>query len=238
MRGRWPRAAWGWEAVLGIGLAGWFALQVGMLAMMLALGYEAGKVPVDGRLFFSQLPGQLFWVLAVPLVARFLDREHGWPSLGCGGEPLREFSRGLLWYVPIGITVWTGIVAYRLIWHYFGGESAPDQFAVELAKDDKLAPILVVAIFVQVAGITAFAEEFFFRGLLHGWLRKHLSLWPTALIAGALFGLVHGLEFAVPLGLFGVLLSWLRERIGLLACVAAHLVHNALVLTLVRYASV
>ncbi len=224
--------------MLGFGLAGLLLLQLGILGIMLLLGYELGqRPPVDGRLLFGSLPAQLFWILSIPLLATLLDRENGWRSLGFAGRPLREFSQGLLWYLPIGVTVWGGILAYRLLWTYLAGEELPDQFAVELVRDEKLRPILVGAIFLQVAGLTALAEELFFRGLLHGWLRKHLRLWPTALVAGAIFGLVHGLEFAVPITLFGVLLSWLRERVGLLACVAAHLVHNASVLVLVRYLS-
>lgn len=87
-----------------------------------------------------------------------------------------------------------------------------------------------LAAVLTVAGLAIFApvcEEVFFRGVLYRSLRNRLSMWPAALIAGSLFGLIH--IFAYPLSTipvkvaFGILMCLLYERTGsLLPGIAVH----------------
>jgi len=70
-------------------------------------------------------------------------------------------------------------------------------------------------------------EEIFFRGLLYRSLRNRLPTYQAALIAGALFGLVHITGYpliTLPVkALFGVLACLLYERTGsLLPGIALH----------------
>ena len=53
-----------------------------------------------------------------------------------------------------------------------------------------------VPVFVGIYLVTAFSEEFAFRGVLQQHLTRVLGFWPGLVIASALFGLLH-LNFGV-----------------------------------------
>ncbi len=75
-------------------------------------------------------------------------------------------------------------------------------------------------------------EEMFFRGLLHGFLRRHLTGWGTAVLIGLIFSLLHGYwpQFP-PLFALSLLLSYLREQSGgLIAPISVHFLNNGLML--------
>ncbi len=74
------------------------------------------------------------------------------------------------------------------------------------------------------------AEEFFFRGLLFGWLRTRLGLWSAVLVGGALFAAAHASPgLLLPLTLVGAGLCLLYERSGTLwTPVLAHAALNGL----------
>lgn len=61
-------------------------------------------------------------------------------------------------------------------------------------------------------------EEIFFRGLLYRALRNRMSILPAALIAGFVFGAVHGMAYPLntlpPRMVFGVIACLLYERTG------------------------
>jgi uncharacterized protein len=95
-------------------------------------------------------------------------------------------------------------------------------------------PAAAIALIVVAAPIT---EELFFRGFFFGGLRSRWSLWPAAIVSGALFGLVHaptGPTAAIPLAGLGVGLAWLYEKTGSIwPSITAHLLNNALAITVV-----
>ncbi len=73
------------------------------------------------------------------------------------------------------------------------------------------------------------AEEVVFRGYLYGALKRSLGVTRALLLSSALFGLIHGLDYALPLAFLGLFFGWLRERSGgLVAPIVAHVLHNAL----------
>jgi len=85
---------------------------------------------------------------------------------------------------------------------------------------------VALAVF-QMAVSAPVVEEIFFRGLLYRSLRNRLSILPAALIAGALFGLVHITSYpldTLPVkAAFGVIACLLYERTGsLLPGIALH----------------
>jgi membrane protease YdiL (CAAX protease family) len=86
---------------------------------------------------------------------------------------------------------------------------------------------------VVVAGVTIaapVAEEIVFRGYLQGALQPAMGArWAVALTA-TVFGLVHTMPYALPVGLLGAFFGWLAVRHGsLLAPIAAHTLHNGVV---------
>lgn len=90
------------------------------------------------------------------------------------------------------------------------------------------------AAWAGMAVILPACEELFFRGGLHGALRRVLPL-PAAVALSALgFGLVHEPSFWLPTAALGAVLAVLYERSGSLAApVAFHALHNGAMLALV-----
>lgn len=83
------------------------------------------------------------------------------------------------------------------------------------------------AFFVAVAVVAPFAEELVFRGLGFALLAPY-GKWVAILVTGVLFGTYHGLLEALPvLIVFGVVISWLRDRTdSLYPGVALHATFN------------
>ena len=73
-------------------------------------------------------------------------------------------------------------------------------------------------------------EEFIFRGLIFGGLRRSLGLWPSALASTVIFAMVHSPISFVPLLVLGIMAALAYERTGLLlAPMLVHGIYNAAV---------
>jgi membrane protease YdiL (CAAX protease family)/uncharacterized RDD family membrane protein YckC len=100
-------------------------------------------------------------------------------------------------------------------------------------------PGIGIAIFAVLAIVVLapFAEELFFRGFFFAGLRQRWSLWPSAILSGAIFGLVHaptGPTAAIPLAGLGVGLAWLYNKTGsIYPSMLAHLLNNAIAISVV-----
>jgi membrane protease YdiL (CAAX protease family)/uncharacterized RDD family membrane protein YckC len=100
-------------------------------------------------------------------------------------------------------------------------------------------PGIGIAIFAVLAVVVLapVAEEIFFRGFFFAGLRKRWSLWPSALLSGAIFGLVHaptGPTAAIPLAGLGVGLAWLYNKTGsIYPSMLAHFLNNAIAISVV-----
>jgi CAAX protease family protein len=101
----------------------------------------------------------------------------------------------------------------------------------DLGQGNVLAAFLISVAVIVVAPI---AEEFFFRGFFYRALRSRMSMWPAALIDGAVFGSLH---FAGPdsaailpvIAVFGVTQCLIYERTGsLFAVIAVHAAFNTI----------
>lgn len=90
--------------------------------------------------------------------------------------------------------------------------------------------ISLIAMLVLVGMVVPFAEEVVFRGLLFGWLRKHLRFTYAALWSALLFSVLHGVALLIPaLFIMGLVLATVRERSGSLwPCILLHGVFNSL----------
>lgn len=95
--------------------------------------------------------------------------------------------------------------------------------------------VVAMAIILYAGFLTPIAEELFFRGLIYGWLRRHLGVTAAAVVAAAAFALLHQRLDAVIAAFFtGLVLTWLYEKSGsLLPSIALHQAINTTQLVLV-----
>jgi len=74
-------------------------------------------------------------------------------------------------------------------------------------------------------------EEFIFRGLIFGGLRRSFGLWPATLASAALFAIVHPAVSIIPVFVLGACAALAYERSrSLLAPMIVHAVYNACVI--------
>lgn len=94
---------------------------------------------------------------------------------------------------------------------------------------------LLVLLTILSFTIVPVVEEFFFRGLIYGSLRKYLSVNMSAFICAICFGLVHNsIRNFLPIMFLGFVLCIIREKTNsLYAPIAVHGLYNASVITLI-----
>lgn len=74
-------------------------------------------------------------------------------------------------------------------------------------------------------------EEFIFRGLIFGGLRRSLGLWPSMLMSAAVFAIVHPPVSIAPVFVLGMVTAFAYDRTrALLAPVLVHAVYNGVLL--------
>jgi membrane protease YdiL (CAAX protease family)/uncharacterized RDD family membrane protein YckC len=146
---------------------------------------------------------------------------------------LRSFQpSGFGWMFAVLGTYYLGAIAFSAL------VVQPDQ--EDIGKELGVCnPGIGIAIFAVMAIIVLapFAEEIFFRGFFFAGLRTRWSLWPSALLSGAIFGLVHaptGPTAAIPLAGLGVGLAWLYNKTGsIYPSMLAHFLNNAIAISVV-----
>jgi CAAX protease family protein len=128
---------------------------------------------------------------------------------------------------------------------YYAGAIAFSAIVIEPKQEDigkelgVCNPGVGIAIFAVLAIVVLapVAEEIFFRGFFFAGLRQRWSLWPSALLSGAIFGLVHaptGPTAAIPLAGLGVGLAWLYNKTGsIYPSMLAHFLNNAIAISVV-----
>lgn len=107
---------------------------------------------------------------------------------------------------------------------------------ITVPKQDDIAssfgPVWVQVILIVVAA--ASSEEFCFRGMLFGGLRKGMPLWAAVVISGLVFGGLHaltGVTAVPPLMVFGMILALLYDRTGsILPGMILHALNNTVAL--------
>ena len=181
-------------------------LRLVLALALLGLGYR-GVLPLEGAVAAFLV----FAVLQPPDVAL---------------RPLRA-AAVLAVYLPF-VVLWFGfVIGYVRAAAAFGWRIEPQPMLEQVARDGVGAATLPI-LFGGVL-LAPLVEEILFRGYLLGTLRLALPSWPAQLLTAALFGLVHGWNYALPIAVLGLLFGWLRQRHDALApAILAHAVHNAL----------
>jgi ABC-2 type transport system permease protein len=167
-------------------------------------------------------PGTTLWIAfsAAGAVTYALTRLVYWrahtagvPRLFNDGAP-----RALLWGVAGGLVAAIAGLAY-----------------IEIAASLDLFPALRQASRLPdraaAIGLAAIFEEFIFRGLIFGGLRRSLGLGAATLASAAIFAIVHPPMSVIPVFVMGVCAALIYERTRMLAApMLVHAIYNAGVL--------
>ncbi|MCB9878266.1 MAG: CPBP family intramembrane metalloprotease [Planctomycetes bacterium] len=148
---------------------------------------------------------------------------------------MRPLAAGsVMRFYPPFLVAWALFaVGYLRLVAAVGEPVTPQPQLVELAEHGWATEGLPL-IALGVAVLAPLFEELLFRGYLFTALAVMLPMWLVQLVTATLFGLAHGLEHALPIGVLSLLFGYLRQRHGSLwPGVLAHALHNALTLVLV-----
>ena len=194
-----------WIVLAGIaGSAAWFGLNAAVPA------WRSTNAPVllVVAVVYAAFPASLAIVFG------------GWKAMAA-----RLRLRWTSWHdIYWGIALWAGATlaatAVYLVWgaatgDVWGPGLAVIRDATDMARFPAAGAFDWAMILVRVFFLAGLTEELLFRGLLFGWLRRHVSVTATILLTTGLFTIEHIYPVIFPLALmYGVALGWLRARTG------------------------
>ncbi len=143
--------------------------------------------------------------------------------------------RGILgWCVLAFVIIQVFTQGYAWVFERVMGRALESQFVAKLLQTDTLPRLVGM---VLAGGIfVPFLEEVVFRGMLQDWVGKRLSAGWCVLVVSILFGVIHGLEMAIPIAFIGMLLSFLRLRYrSLWPCIVLHSLNNSVMIILLHF---
>lgn len=126
------------------------------------------------------------------------------------------------------LAVWVPLFmfVYPVVWTNLGLELTP-QPHLEYFVD----PTFDLRFWIMLATICLLGpiiEEVVFRGFLQTALARWVGDWSALISTSLLFGLVHGVSYALPLAVMGGFFGYLRMRDqGMMAPMFAHCLHNS-----------
>lgn len=221
-----------WEVLAVLGAALGFSVLTAV-GIALALG---GANPAKAK----ALAGSEAYVLSVLAISTIgmigavyfiviLRRRIGWRGFGLKPMRLRavvlSLVAGLLCVPLMGII---GSVVQKLLGRPMVSPQLPFLAPAGFSYTALVGMLIIGGL------LAPFAEEMIFRGLLFGWLRRFVLVWPAALISAAAFGLVHGL---VPIifaaAAVGLVLAFAYEKTGSLwSPVIIHATQNSVAIAI------
>ncbi len=101
---------------------------------------------------------------------------------------------------------------------------------LDLIAPDSFSWVGLLITLALAGAVFPFGEELFFRGLVYGWLRTRMSVWPAAALSGLGFAVLHGIWWLIPaIAVLGILLALVYERSGSIWCaVVTHGLFNSI----------
>jgi len=208
---------------LGLGFALGGVVLVGSIIGLSGAGVRIGD-PLSPLGLLLAITVQSLAVLAAMLP---LTLRRGSRSVLVLGLQRPFGRRPYLWIAPVVLVAVIGHALVLALQSLTGREVESPGAALLQAVADQ--PHGLAALILGAVVLAPLSEELLFRGLLFGWLRRHLPLAPAAALQAIPFGLLHGgLDYALYACLLGLVLAVVREWTGSLRVpIAAHLVVNA-----------
>ncbi len=208
-------------ALLGMRFLCAFAILAIAPYVFLDLQVQLGWLSSTANAASSIEASMLAWLLTCALVVAFA----WWQPPGLPWRPVRARSV-VIAYLPF-VFAWIAVLlAYLFVAREWGLEVPAQRELRQLAA----GTLPTASCWLVVLGVTVaapVAEELVFRGYLQNALLGGVSPRVAIAISAVVFGAVHQLPYAVPVGLLGAFFGWLAVRHGSLwPAVIAHALHN------------
>jgi membrane protease YdiL (CAAX protease family) len=198
-----------------IAALGFFVIQ----AVVVLLQTEALRLPLGGRTIWIAFCIAGAAIYGVVRLIYWRARTERVPVF-VGSDP----PRALQWGVLGGVAASACGIAYLVVISALGLFPSPRANPIA----DPNLPYWLAALAIVAAPVF---EEFIFRGLIFGGLRRSLGLPAAALANAAIFGLVHPPAAVIPVATMGLCAALVYERTGaLLAPLLVHALYNAAIL--------
>lgn len=184
-------------------------------AVAVAVTARGGRVTGAGVLIAFSIAGGLTYALMRSVYAKAKTLDVPRIVGESGGRPL------------VGIFAGAGAgifgVAYLLGLEWSGALESAVRESEYVSLGFWMLPLALIAAPVF--------EEFIFRGLIFGGLRRSFGFWPAALAGAAIFAIIHPPISVVPVFVLGLATAFSYERTrGLLAPMLTHAVYNLAVI--------
>ncbi|MBD0358441.1 MAG: CPBP family intramembrane metalloprotease [Rubrobacter sp.] len=164
---------------------------------------QNGGESVQGSLPSIQFPAQLF-IYAIPCAIYALVRRlrgATWAQISSGLGLQRSRPVYYVWALVFFVAV--GVLSLVTIYVFFPGYyDRPGGAAAQYAGVD-LGILTLLYAFVRESIYVALGEELFFRGLVGGWLMRHLGFWVGNSLQSLVFLAPHLLVLSAGLELYG-----------------------------------
>jgi membrane protease YdiL (CAAX protease family) len=132
----------------------------------------------------------------------------------------------LRWGLALGAAGAALALGYMTLLHHTGWMA--DQMRAAAGS-----PLRGMGLFVLAVVVAPLCEEFIFRGLIFGGLRRSLGLLPAMAVSAAVFAIMHPVVSMAPVFVLGLLTAWAYERSKtLLAPMLAHALYNGVLVGL------
>ncbi|GJI95331.1 hypothetical protein RugamoR57_20490 [Duganella caerulea] len=195
-----------------------FFIMQGLIALFMMNAMEMPALPAVTIAFAAS-------GLLVYLLIRFIywrSKTAGVPAILRGGDMKLTLGYGAMAAVvacAVGLAYLTGL-QHSALW-------------ADIAKQSTAsAPVVSRGWLLALAVLAApLCEEFIFRGLIYGGLRRSMSAMPAMAMSAAIFAVVHPPMSMLPVFVLGLCAAWTYERSKtLLGPMLVHAVYNAVVL--------
>jgi membrane protease YdiL (CAAX protease family) len=202
-----------------IAALGFFVIQ----ALIVLFQTEALRFPFGGRTIWIAFCTAGAAIYGVVRLIYWRAHTHGVPVLVSGDGP-RALRRGVLWGAIGGAAASACGIVYLVVTSALGWFPSPGANPIA----DPNLPYWLAALAIIAAPVF---EEFIFRGLIFGGLRRSLGLPAAALASAAIFGLVHPPAAVIPVAAMGLCAALVYARTGaLVAPMLVHALYNAAIL--------
>ncbi len=223
-----PAAAWSVSGLITLGAGFVFARGVGLF-FTYSWAERAGGVGPRQLLVGGMAVNLL--LVAVPVVVLSVVSGARARAFGLRFRPFH-----LLQGLHVFLIATPVVYLLHLMWSRFAGDphqQNPVDYIFYAAWRGYLPTSTLVLALVSALVVAPLAEEFFFRVLFYGGLRRVVGVAPAMIAASFVFAVLHSFASTVPVFALGLLLCYLYERTGSFWAVAfAHFLNNAFTLAL------